>query len=507
MTPSLIIGWMTQAIVVSALLAAAALVLQRLAGRALPARVIWAGALFSSLVLVLVAPLRPAPQSTLATITLDVAGTATTGARASRPMDVRAAVAAVTGRVSRALSAPVSWTTTAVGGAIDRAPVAAQQAITLAWPLSSALVLCAFGVSYRRHRDELQRAARHEIDGVIVSVTEALGPAVIGVRSPRIAVPVWLLDRSDLEQRLVIAHEQSHIAAGDPLLLLASCGAIALMPWNPIAWFVLARLRLAIELDCDRRVIGTGASPRQYGQLLIELSSHVPQFMHGSIARTPLALTSPAFSYHASHLERRLITMTSRPSQFIRSRRLGSGLLATVALLAACESQLPTAAEMQAMDVKGVESRVAQVTKINTATAVYTVNGRTVSRAEANALSADSIATVNVQGGQQQKIAITTTEGLQGMRVSAADASDSTVRVTGFKTKGAAPAVINLAGSPRRQFTGILVLDGQRVESSILSTLNPDAIESIEVMKGDAAKAIYGDAGVNGVIKVTTKKK
>jgi hypothetical protein len=63
MTPALIIGWMTQAMVVSALLALAALLLQKVAGRALPNRLIWSGALFSSLVLVLVAPLRMAPPS------------------------------------------------------------------------------------------------------------------------------------------------------------------------------------------------------------------------------------------------------------------------------------------------------------------------------------------------------------------------------------------------------------------------------------------------------------
>jgi beta-lactamase regulating signal transducer with metallopeptidase domain len=242
--------------------------------------------------------------------------------------------------VDRVLTAPVQWSATTIGGALDRAPVAVGAAVgaalTAVWPLSTLLVLAAFGVSYRRHRAELSHAERHDIAGVSVSVTEALGPAVIGVRAPRIVVPAWLLERSAHEQRLVITHEQSHIAAHDPLLLLSACIAVALMPWNPIAWFALARLRLAIELDCDRRVLGTGASTRQYGQLLIELSSHVPQFMHGGIARTPLALTSPAFSYHASHLERRLITMTSRPSQFLRSRRIGSGLLAAVALLAAC---------------------------------------------------------------------------------------------------------------------------------------------------------------------------
>jgi TonB-dependent SusC/RagA subfamily outer membrane receptor len=288
----------------------------------------------------------------------------------------------------------------------------------------------------------------------------------------------------------VITHEQSHIAAGDPLLLLTSCIAVALMPWNPIAWFALARLRLAIELDCDRRVLGTGASTRQYGQLLIALSSHVPQFVHGGVARTPLALTSPAFSYHPSHLERRLITMTTRPSQFVRSRRISSGLLAAAALLAACESQLPTAAELQNMDVKGVESRVAQVTKLDTTKVIYLVDGKQVSRADANALSADKIATVNVRGGKVQEIRINTRGALPAGVV------------TGVPLR-----VVDVSGSAKKPFTGILVVDGKTVESSMLNSISPESIESVEVMKGEAAKAVYGEAGANGVIKVTTKKK
>jgi TonB-dependent SusC/RagA subfamily outer membrane receptor len=490
MTPALIIGWMTQAMVVSALLALAALLLQKVAGRALPNRLIWSGALFSSLVLVLVAPLRMAPPSADAVTEIALVGTPSAAAPTTSPARWRVALHAWSSTVDRVLTAPVEWSATTIGGALDRAPVVAQVAVTAAWPLSTLLVLVAFGVSYRRHRTELARAARHEIDGVDVRVTNALGPAVIGVRAPRIVVPAWLLERSAHEQQLVITHEQSHIAAGDPLLLLSACGAVALMPWNPIAWFALARLRLAIELDCDRRVLGTGASPRQYGQLLIELSSHVPQFMHGGIARTPLALTSPAFSYHASHLERRLITMTSRPSQFLRSRRIGSGLLAAVALLAACESQLPTAAELQNMDVKGVETRVAQVTKLDTTRVIYVVDGKQVSRAEANALAADKIATVNVRGGKAQEIRIVTKGALPTAVLN-----------------GAPARVVEVSGSAKKPFTGLLIVDGKQVESSALNSIKPESIESVEVMKGDAAKAIYGEAGANGVIKVTTKKK
>ena len=489
MMPSLIVGWMTQALVVSSLLAVAALVLQKLAGGALPSRAIWGGALFASLLLVLVAPLRIEPRAA-ATGGRNVV----VGERIAPPALTaggwRAALRTLASGADRVLAAPVPWSVSVVGAELDRLPTAARAAVVAVWPLSSVIALLVFGVSYRRHRTALHRAARHDIDGVAVSVTEALGPAVIGLRAPHIVVPSWLLERSAHEQRLVITHEQSHIAAGDPVLLLAACMAVALTPWNPVAWFTLARLRLAIELDCDDRVLGAGASPRQYGQLLIELSSHVPQFMYGGVARTPLALTSPAFSYHASHLERRLITMTSRPSKFIRTRRIGSALLGGVALLAACESQLPTAAELQNMDVKGVERRMAQVTKIDTATATYMLDGKQVTRAEANALSADIIAKVNVRGGKTQLIRIS--------------------------TKGAMPAAtpdgtpikaMTLSGSSKTPFTGILIVDGQQVKSSTLNSLSPASIETVEIIKGEAAKALYGDAGVNGVIVVTTKKK
>ena len=182
--------------------------------------------------------------------------------------------------------------------------------------------------------------------------------------------------------------------------------------------------------------------------------------------------------------------MTSRPSQFLRSRRIGSGLLAAVALLAACESQLPTAAELQNMDVKGVETRVAQVTKLDTTKVLYLVDGKQVSRADANALSADKIATVNVLGGKVQEIRIVTKGALPAGVLN-----------------GAPARVVDVSGSAKKPFTGILIVDGKTVESSSLNSISPESIESIEVMKGEAAKAMYGEAGANGVIKVTTKKK
>ncbi|HET9010970.1 MAG TPA: SusC/RagA family TonB-linked outer membrane protein, partial [Gemmatimonadaceae bacterium] len=66
----------------------------------------------------------------------------------------------------------------------------------------------------------------------------------------------------------------------------------------------------------------------------------------------------------------------------------------------------------------------------------------------------------------------------------------------------------------------LIIIDGARVENSEsslgfgvggqapsrLNDLNPEDIETIEILKGPAAAALYGTAAANGVVQVTTKK-
>jgi TonB family C-terminal domain len=53
----------------------------------------------------------------------------------------------------------------------------------------------------------------------------------------------------------------------------------------------------------------------------------------------------------------------------------------------------------------------------------------------------------------------------------------------------------------------LYVIDGEKQDASKLLNLNPNDIESVEVLKDKSATALYGDAGKDGVIKVTTKTK
>jgi TonB-dependent SusC/RagA subfamily outer membrane receptor len=54
-------------------------------------------------------------------------------------------------------------------------------------------------------------------------------------------------------------------------------------------------------------------------------------------------------------------------------------------------------------------------------------------------------------------------------------------------------------------FAGLGGSDGQ-TSNSVMSTINPNDIESIDVLKDASAQAIYGSEAANGVILITTKK-
>ncbi|HET9682517.1 MAG TPA: M56 family metallopeptidase, partial [Gemmatimonadaceae bacterium] len=126
------------------------------------------------------------------------------------------------------------------------------------WIATSLLALVVLTFVHLRIRRARREWAEADLFGTRVRIAPDVGPAVVGVMRPQIVVPSWLLSRSDGEQQLVLAHECEHLRARDHLLLGAGSLVVALVPWHPAAWWMLSRLRLAIELDCDARVLRRG---------------------------------------------------------------------------------------------------------------------------------------------------------------------------------------------------------------------------------------------------------
>jgi beta-lactamase regulating signal transducer with metallopeptidase domain len=165
-----------------------------------------------------------------------------------------------------------------------------------------------------------KRMWRHEnVSGASVYVTNDVGPAVVGLMRPRIVVPRWVTMALPSHQAAVIAHEQSHLEARDPQLFTLALALLVFMPWNLPLWWQLRRLRYAIEIDCDARVLKGGVDPAHYGETLIAVSERQSAYV-GAVA---------AMSESKSFLEERIEHMIRKP---VRWRRLGAATLASFAI-------------------------------------------------------------------------------------------------------------------------------------------------------------------------------
>ncbi|MBR1157254.1 M56 family metallopeptidase [Bradyrhizobium sp. JYMT SZCCT0428] len=245
------LSWMLYSIVVSLLMGLAALALERSAQiRQKPARWLWGTCMIASLAI----PFIPSKVSVVQ-IPATYADRATSSEILTPPQ-------------TTAIETP-RFTLPIIGA--NQIPLSNEASKLLDWTwrmasMALALVILASGahLSWRRRRWD-----RGHMAGTAVYISEDCGPAVVGFFRPYIVVPRWLTKLSPDEQELVIAHERSHLVAYDTQLLTIAVCLLACMPWNPMLWWQLRRLRLAIEIDCDARVLSLGYPVARYSETLI----------------------------------------------------------------------------------------------------------------------------------------------------------------------------------------------------------------------------------------------
>jgi len=170
-----------------------------------------------------------------------------------------------------------------------------------------------------------------QMNGESVFVAEHAGPAAFGFLNPRIIFPRNLLEAPASVRSIILRHERSHIAARDPMLLVAALLPIVLTPWNLPLWWQLRRLRFAIEVDCDARVVRE-VDPVTYGETLLAIGQYR--------ASIPLGI---ALTETIPLLERRIqIIMFEKPRHYAV---LASAFSALTLAFVACAAQMqpPTA--------------------------------------------------------------------------------------------------------------------------------------------------------------------
>jgi beta-lactamase regulating signal transducer with metallopeptidase domain len=310
----MIAAWMIYSVGVGALLCVAALAAEFLI-RAFggPARAAWFGAMIGTIVLSASALLRHSPVAAEASVSAPASISLTAPASVVRYLDrgIQAAQPIVDGRRF------TDWNT--VLGTI-----AAFASIVAALYLIAAF--CRLMLLERR-------LDRERIEDCDVLVSRDFGPALFGLRRMRIILPRWVLSLPELDRRLILDHERSHAAAGDPILLFIGMLLLIAQPWIVALWVIFLRLRLAIEMDCDRRVLGAGGDVARYGQLLISV------YQRSTSALAPQV----AFVERPTNLERRIRRMTSALPSPTSWRSIAAAVAAVTVVLIACRAPIPAA--------------------------------------------------------------------------------------------------------------------------------------------------------------------
>ncbi len=254
------------------------------------------------------------------------------------------------------------------------------------WVMASLLAALGYGWTWWRLRRDRRRWRAAEVAGKPVLLAPRVGPVVIGLRRPAIVVPEWLLGEPVRAQRLVLLHEREHLNARDHVLLALAPFAGLVAPWNLPIWWMLRRLRLAIELDCDRRVLARGIGALAYGSVLLEVAgrSTAPSFA--------AALAEPR-----TFLERRILAMTSVIPARRLPRALAFGAVTAVVAVLACETAGPT-------NIEDVEPRAEAVMVEAAARPIIMLDGVVAGTEALASLHPSRVETIEIIGTSVERL-------------------------------------------------------------------------------------------------------
>lgn len=236
--------------------------------------------------------------------------------------------------------------------------------------------------------------------------------------------------------------------------------------------------------------------------------------------------------------------MTPQQPRFKLLRASALGALALVATLAACESALPTAADVAKMDASSATAKAQHFSLIRNPEEVdYYVNGVATTAEDATAIPSEEIAAMRVfkqrstKAGveahhaqihiltkdapkearaafEKEETAATMQTGPVQVRFSGQATFDGEKRLMIAKVDsidavtGAHSAHMTITGGgiPETGAQPIIFIDGVRANAEAMTALDVHSIESVEIIKGEAAVRQYGAEAASGVIRITMKK-
>lgn len=331
-------------------------------------------------------------------------------------------------------------------------------------------------------------------------------------------------DENEWEE--IILHEYVHIRQRHTVDILFGEFLLLVNWYNPFAWLIRYSIRQNLEFIADRAVVETGHDKKGYQYHLLKV-----------LGQNRYKLAN---NFNFSSLKKRIIMMNKMKSTRLNLLRFLFILPLLTVLLVAFRDRFPVhpvstslrqpgarqlspqQPSLQAAAIRPsgpasnipstvvIPARPRPETRLTRPVATDTVPRKPGTIAKPldytkvlwivdgepkprgwngkDSLKTEDLASMSIYKGEDAK------------RLFGDGAEDGVIAVTTKKNQ-VAMAKLSIVG----RGAPLMVVDGSPKENGV-GDLNPDSIESITVLKPEAAKAIYGDKGANGVVLIRTKK-
>lgn len=361
----------------------------------------------------------------------------------------------------------------------------------------------------------------------------------------------------DLELADIFHHEEIHVKGKHSFDILLSELTLILCWYNPFVWLMRKAIRQNLEFLTDQQVLNNGADRMTYQYSLLHVTKQG-------------AAIGISNQFNFKTLKRRIMMMNKKRSSKLQLSKYAfllpvfifAGAALTVNQAEARIEKIVSVTKATALDVSlpALKQDTIKVMKIGTGNTVrekviinkkdttinkiiirsassgkqpmYMVNGKEITKEDVDNIRPDDITTINVlkdasatslygAKGENGVVMITLKNGNSGV-ISTGNAStfkkDSVDKFVRGKVTGATilkRSDNQAGGASQLHIRGLkegkdplVIIDNEIQEGSkSLKNLDPNSIESIEILKDAAATVLHGNKGENGVIKITTKKR
>lgn len=308
----------------------------------------------------------------------------------------------------------------------------------------------------------------------------------------------------DENGRKMLQHELAHIREKHSWDRLFSQLICSIFWMNPFNWIIQKELQNIHEFIADRDAVGTGEVDA-FAKMLL-------QTYYGN------HFLNPSHSFYYSSIKRRIIMLTtSQAPKYAYLRKVA--VLPMLAFILALFSIQVSAQKKKPK--KGVEYKVTMrpdsttFSDPKTGKKSFTVATKDMPPPPPPAAApgaptpptppaAGTISISHSFSDANYNDIVSNAIVMKGMR----DGKDITITVKG-SNKNISPSDqgnIVLKSSPGQKEKPLIVIDGVITSDMNLNDINPTNIQSINVLKGESAKAKYAEKGANGVVEITTKK-